>query len=102
MSYADVRHWCEERDDEPEPVGRHACEPPHSVVVIWMEPVEYDDVFDSYDPRIDAYVSHVFRNVQAAPVGRWFPAERWARKHALAFKAAMERRHGHAWIEVEF
>lgn len=90
MSYQDVRLWYEERDDEPEPVGRHDHEGPHSVFVVWFDE---EAVRDYYGGEV------TFETVQC---GRWFPAERWAWKHALAWKRAMEIRHGHAGIEEEF
>lgn len=90
MSYADVRHWYEERDDEPEPVGRHGHEPPHSVYVTWFDKAK---VQDYYSGEVS------FETVQC---GRWFPASSWAWKHAEAWRRAMEKRHGHSWIDEEF
>jgi hypothetical protein len=65
---------------------------PRSVYVVWMADVPCRD-FDTGE-----------LSYERVPTGRWFPAERWAWKHVLAFKALMERRQGKgsAWIEEDF
>lgn len=91
MSYQDVRHWYEERDEHDDyKLGRHDHEPPHSVFVTWFDEVSVRDYYSG---------AATFETVQC---GRWFPAERWAWKHAQAWQRAMEKRHGHATIEEEF
>lgn len=76
-----------EPDDEP--TEKYPTGPPSAVIVAWFEPVEWDEEMDGVMVRVR----------QDAPVGRWFSSESWAWKHIMAWKAAMERRHGHAWIE---
>jgi hypothetical protein len=93
---------CGERDDEPEPVGRHDHEGPSHVVVEWFVPLEYDETMTEYDPTADTHRQVVVRMSHDVPVGRWFPAERWAWKHAMAWRDAMARKFGHATIEEVF
>jgi len=79
-----------EPDDEPQKVGRHDHEPPYAVAVCWMGSFQWPDDENGPVPP------------QPVPVGRIFGAEKWRWKHILAWKAAMTRRHGYAWIEELF
>jgi hypothetical protein len=90
VSYQDVRHWYEDRDDDPEPVGRHDHEPPYAVYVVWFDEAKVRDYYSGETS---------FETVQCK---RWFPASSWAWKHVLAWKAAMEKKYGHASIEEDF
>jgi hypothetical protein len=87
-----------EPDDDPTP-GRHDHEPPHSVYVTWFREESFR-VVEMLPGGIEHDTGTVERHV--APVSRWFPAESWAWKHAIAWRDAMARRHGHATIEDDF
>jgi hypothetical protein len=88
-------------DDAPAP-GRHDNEPPDCVVVEWFQPFEHEEVWSEYEPATESYRDVAVRTGYSAPVGRWFPAESWAWKHATAWRDAMARRWGHATIEAVF
>lgn len=88
-----------EPDDEPSQPRRLRCEGPSALYVEWFEEFTYPDTAIEYDPATGTYRDVAFANGYRAPVGRWFPAERWAWKHAVAWRDAMTKRHGHATIE---
>lgn len=91
-----------EPDDGPEPAGRHDREPPAYLIVTWFASVPCDEWRMECDPEAGTYAAVLVRSTVEAPVGRWFPAEGWAFKHAAAWRDAMARRHGWAAVEEVF